>query len=230
MLGHISRTDKLFDQYQRVSMPRKTQFTSQNVILAALELVREKGLAGLSAPAVAAKMGCSTMPIYSHFRNMHALEDTVVREIWKMIMEYQAKRYTGDIWVDPAIGYVRFARDERNLFRCMLDSHNLELQYELRMRHWEYMGGLLKDYDGFYGLDEYQKERLRYSHAMLTHGVAMSPNIGMNRVIVENDDILSRYLSSASQALLEGYKKIPPIEEEKKRIAEAKLKEITGDV
>ena len=56
-------------------MPRKTQFSAEDVILAAYELVREKGLAGLSAPAVANKMGCSTMPIYSHFKNMQVLTE-----------------------------------------------------------------------------------------------------------------------------------------------------------
>ncbi|MGD9151230.1 MAG: TetR/AcrR family transcriptional regulator, partial [Desulfobacterales bacterium] len=61
-------------------MPRKTQFTAEDVVIAAFELVKEKGLAGLSAPAVAEKMGCSTMPIYSHFKNMQALEDEVVKK------------------------------------------------------------------------------------------------------------------------------------------------------
>jgi len=207
-------------------MPRKTRFTAEDVILAALELVREKGLPGLSAPAVANKMGCSTMPIYSHFKNMQALEDEVVKKIWGMVTEYQIKQYTGDVWIDQAIGWVRFARDEENLFKCMLDSHNLELQYEIRMRHWTYTAGLLKGYKGFDGLDEYQRERLRHSRAMLTHGVAMSPKLGMNKVIVENDEILSGYLASASQALLEGYKKIPPLEEKKKRVMREKLEEI----
>ena len=56
-------------------MPRKTKYSAEDVVMAAFELVREKGLAGLSAPAVAKKMGCSTMPIYSHFENMQALEE-----------------------------------------------------------------------------------------------------------------------------------------------------------
>jgi hypothetical protein len=51
-------------------MPRKTQFAAEDVVTAALELVRVNGLAGLSAPEVARKMGSSTMPIYSHFKNM----------------------------------------------------------------------------------------------------------------------------------------------------------------
>ena len=97
-------------------MPRKAQFSAEDVVTAAFELVRENGLPGLSAPAVANKMGCSTMPIYSHFQNMQALEDEIVKKAWKLSMEYKSKTYTGDVWIDQGIGYVRFSKDEPNPF------------------------------------------------------------------------------------------------------------------
>ena len=87
-------------------MPRKTQFTTEDIINAAIEMVRKHGLPKLSAQAVAEEMGCSTMPIYSHSKNMQTLEDEVVRRVWKLVMEYQAESYTGDVWVDQAIGWV----------------------------------------------------------------------------------------------------------------------------
>ena len=213
MLGHISRTDKLFDQYQRVSMPRKTQFTSQNVILAALELVREKGLAGLSAPAVVAKMGCSTMPIYSHFKNMQALEDEVIKKAWKLAMQYEEERHTGDAWVDQAVGYVRFAREEHNLFHCRIEGRNLELRHEMMVKNWQYLAKLLKGYDAFDGLDERLSEKIRYARAMLSHGIAMSPKLGLNKIIIDDDEILSGFLADVSQALLKGYKEAPSLDE-----------------
>jgi AcrR family transcriptional regulator len=210
-------------------MPRKSQFTTEDVIRAALELIREKGLSGLSAPAVADKMKASTMPIYSYFKNMQALEDEVVKKIWIMVTEYQLKQYTGDVWIDQAVGWVRFARDEKNLFKCMSDSRNVKLQYKMHIKHWECLTEMLRDYKGFKDLEEHQIERLRYSHAMLTHGVATSPSIGMNKVIIEDDAMLSGYLSSASHALLEGYKKIPPHEEEKTRMIYEKIKEVSRE-
>ena len=208
-------------------MPRKTQFTIENVVMAAFELVREKGLAGLSAPAVADKMGCSTMPIYSHFKNMQALEDEVVKKTWGLVMKYQSQRYTGDVWVDQAIGYVRFARNEKNLFKCMLDGHNPELRYEMHQKQWQYLAERLEGYDAFDRLDEEQRTRVRYSRSMLSHGVAMSPNTGLNKVIVEDDKLLAGFLSTVSQALLKGYEALPPLEEDKKRLLEEKIKKIT---
>ena len=205
-------------------MPRKTQFTADDVVTAAFELTREKGLAGLSAPAVADKMGCSTMPIYSYFKNMQALQDEVVKKAWKMIMRYQAEKYTGDVWVDQAIGYVRFARNEKNLFKCMLAGNNPELRHEMHQKQWQYLAERLEGYNGFDGLDDEQRTRVRYSRAMLSHGVAMSPNTGLNKIIVEDDELLAGYLSTVSQALLKGYESLPPLEEDKKRLLKGKIK------
>ncbi len=192
-------------------MPRKTQFTTEDVVAAAFELVREKGLAGLSAPAVAGKMGCSTMPIYSHFKNMEALEDEVVKKAWNLIVRYEAEQYTGDVWVDQAIGYIRFARNETNLFKCMLDGRNLELKYDMHQRHWQYLAERLEGYEAFDGFDEEQRASIRYSRSMLSHGVAMSPNIGLNKIIIENDELLAGYLSNVSQALLRGFEALHPL-------------------
>ncbi len=194
-------------------MPRKTQFTVEDVIKAAFELVREKGLAGLSAPAVAAKMGCSTMPIYSHFKNMQALEDEVVKEAWNMVIQYEEEQHTGDAWVDQAVGYVRFAREEHNLFHCRIEGRNLELRYEMMMKNWQYLAKLLKDYDAFDDLNERLSEKIRYARAMLSHGIAMSPRLGLNKIIVDDDEILSGFLTDVSQALLTGYKEAPPLDE-----------------
>jgi len=205
-------------------MPRRTQFTPDDVVLAAFELVRNKGLTGLSAPAVAEKMGCSTMPIYSHFKNMQALEDAVVKKAWDLVREYQTKPYTGDIWVDQAIGYIRFAREEENLFRSMLDGRNAKLKYRMNRRHWEKLAKFLENYPRFRDLDDEKIARIRYTRAMLSHGIATAPRIGLNKIFIESDKLLARFLTDAGQALLKGYQKVPPLQGEERRLMEEKIK------
>ena len=207
-------------------MPRKTQFTAEDVIKAAIDLVRKQGLSKLSASAVAEKMGCSTMPIYSHFKNMQALEDEVIQKAWTLVMEYESRQYTGDDWIDQAMGYVLFARDERNLFKSMLAGRNLKLQYEMQKMHWQYQTDRLDSYEGFKDLDRDQRSRIRYARAMLSHGVAMSPDTGMNKVIIENDEILSGFLTNVSQALLKGYKDLPPPPGDKRRLLEEEIEKL----
>lgn len=211
-------------------MPRKPQFTTEDVVSAAVELVRQKGLTSLSAPAVADKMGCSTMPIYSHFKNMQALEDEVVKMAWQRVDRYQTASYTGDVWIDQAIGYIRFAREEKHLFRCLFDGRNQELKFHMNRHQWENLAKALKDYAGFEHLDEENVIRVRYTRAMMSHGIATAAKIGMNKIFFENERLLTRFLTYASQALLRGYQDIPPLEGEERRLMEEKIKEITDSL
>lgn len=207
-------------------MPRKPQFTIEDVISAAFELVREKGLAGLSAPAVAEKMGASTMPIYSHFKNMQELEDEVVKKAWKLVNQYQTRKYTEDAWIDQAIGYIRFAREEKNLFRCILDGRNRELKLRMNQNQWDNLSNALNGYEAFKDLDDEGVLRVRYARSMLSHGIATSAKIGLNKIFFENEMLLARFLTNASQAILQGYKNIPALEGEERRLMEEKITEM----
>ena len=207
-------------------MPRKTQFTAEDVVMAAFELVRAKGLAGLSAPAVADKMGSSTMPIYSHFKNMQALEDEVVKKAWQLSWEYKARTYTGDAWIDQGIGYVLFSKDEPNLFKCILDSHNRELKYEMHVINWQVLAEQLEGYEPFSQLGEEQRERVRYARAMLTHGIASAARVAANRILLEDDELLAKFLTNVSRALLAGFKEIPPLTPKDRQLFEERKKSI----
>lgn len=209
-------------------MPRKTQFTAEDVIKAAIDLVRKHGLSKLSASAVAEEMGCSTMPIYSHSQNMQTLEDEVVKRVWKLVMEYQAESYTGDVWVDQAIGWVVFSRNEENLFKCLTDNNNIELKFEMQVKHWQYLADRLEVYNGFDGMDEELSERVRYTHALLTHGLATTPRTGFNKIIIEDDRILYGFMTNASQALIKGYKQLPPVEEAHRNYVKEKRRALKG--
>jgi hypothetical protein len=121
---------------------------------------------------------------------------------------------------------VLFARDERNLFNCMLAGRNLDLKYEMQKRHWQYQADSLDNYEGFKDLDKDQRIRIRYARAMLSHGVAMSPNTGMNKVIIENSEILAGFLTNVSQAILKGYKDLPPLPEDKRRLLEENMEKL----
>ena len=212
----------------RLYMPRKTKYNADDVVLAAFELVREKGLAGLSAPAVAQKMGCSTMPIYSHFKNMQALEDEVVKKAWKVSMAYKARTYTGDVWIDQGIGYVHFSKEESNLFKCLLESHNPELKYEMHLANWHFLEEQLDGYEAFNDLDEMQRERVRYARAMLTHGIATAERVAANRVLLEDDELLILFLTNVSKALLTGFKDLPPVAPKDRRKFEERKKKINN--
>ena len=48
-------------------MPPKVKVSKEDINTAAVEMVRESGAEALNARALAAKLGCSTQPIFSNF-------------------------------------------------------------------------------------------------------------------------------------------------------------------
>ena len=187
-------------------MARKTQFSSKEIIEAATALAREAGWQEFSVKAVAAQIGSSTMPIYSQFESLDKLKDAVVVKGWELLMDYEGREYTGDVWVDQSIGYLNFAMEEQNLFQCMFDGRNYELQREMGFKNWMYLFALLEDYQGFKGMTREQIFLTRYSRAVFTHGLASSIRANLWGKLLEIDGMTENLILAGSHALLEGYK------------------------
>ena len=101
------------------------KITREQVIRAAAEAVRKGGTAGLNARSVAGELGCSTQPVYSQFKGMaelkRALKEEAVRlyreKIEAYISESGRSRYEAF-----GMGFVKFAREEKGLFRFLLSA------------------------------------------------------------------------------------------------------------
>jgi AcrR family transcriptional regulator len=100
-------------------MTQKAFFTREAIVEAAFTLTREKGWAGVTARNIARKLGSSTMPIYSSMKSMDEIEVEVKERAEALMLEYQKREYTENSALNMAVGYVTFARDERNLFRFL---------------------------------------------------------------------------------------------------------------
>lgn len=188
-------------------MPKKTHLTLDDFLEAALDMVREDGWKKLSITALAKHMGCSTMPVYTHFENLDTLKDEVVKKGWEMVREYESKRYTGDAWIDQAIGYVLFARDNGRLFACMLDGRNTELEHRMLQAHYDFLTTLLDGYPGFEGLSPELCRVIRYSRAIFSQGVATTVSKGLGKLLTD-DNAIETYMAVSSRAILEGYQTV----------------------
>ena len=158
-------------------MPPKAKYTREDVVRIAFEAVRTHGWEGLSARYIAEKLNSSTMPVYSHFKSMRDLEREIVRKTYELILEYGDKTDTGDAWLDMAVGYVRFARDERVLFRALADERHVELRKEYSALASAKSGEKLKDYGPFRGLSEEHIEDVRFKQIIFMYGLAGIVNL-----------------------------------------------------
>lgn len=103
-------------------MPRKNRFTREEIISAALELTRSRGIVAVTARSLAGALGSSSKPIFGLFENM----DEVQQEVQKAAFAIYQKRIadamaSGEFPPFKASGmaYIRFAREERELFRLL---------------------------------------------------------------------------------------------------------------
>ncbi|THB75897.1 MAG: TetR/AcrR family transcriptional regulator [Desulfobacteraceae bacterium] len=183
-------------------MPNKTKYTRSDVIEAGLNQLRDDGWDGLTPKKVAARLGASTMPIYSHFPAMADFKKALMDRAWQMMETYALDAYTGDPWVDHGVGYVLFARDNGRLFSCM-HSESLEQVRERRYQFWLTISKDLSDYPLFRDMDPELAGWIRNLRSFLVYGIAVSVNTGLTPVW-ENEAVIRQMVSLCSDVLREG--------------------------
>ena len=103
-------------------MPPKVKITRENIISAAVDLVREQGEEAINARTVAAALGCSTQPIFSNFSTMEELRLAVVKRAEEISLAYvRSETETGKYppYKSSGMAYIRFAVEERELFKLL---------------------------------------------------------------------------------------------------------------
>lgn len=100
-------------------MTKRTTYTKERIVEAAYELTREAGWRAVTARSIAVKLGSSTMPLYSSLASMRDIENEVRVRAEACLHEYQVRRWSPDPVLSSAVGYVAFAREEKNLFRFL---------------------------------------------------------------------------------------------------------------
>lgn len=102
-------------------MPPKRETTKAAVLEAALDIVKNEGIEQVSARSVAARLKCSTQPIYSLFASMEELKANAYSRALDCAMEaiwgYADDRYIPELRL--VIGYFHLARQEKLLFRSV---------------------------------------------------------------------------------------------------------------
>ena len=117
-------------------MAPKNKFTRDEMVEAALRVVRAKGIDGLTAKTLADELGTSTQPVFTAFGSM----DAVRREIYAAAVRvYDGYTNTGLKEKIPFFGvgmqYVRFAREEPELYRLLFLTRTQEYSAIKSMEH-----------------------------------------------------------------------------------------------
>ena len=186
-------------------MPPKQKFTRVDVVEAAFNLVRKHGWDGLSARSIAQELNSSTQPIYSHVRSIDEIKEEVVKKIYELLFSYGTTKRTGDPWVNVGLGYVLFAKEEKQLFRCLGDEEQMPLFKKYADKTFASVTETLSDYPPFQGLSKEQIYKIRKLGFIFAFGLAVLINRSLVTDIPDEKEI-TRLLRIADQALLKGFK------------------------
>lgn len=103
-------------------MPPKAKTTREEIVSAAVNIVRAQGAQALNARTLAAALQCSTQPIFSNFASMDALRLAVADKADALCRAYiQREVDSGKYPAYKASGmaYIRFAKEEKELFKLL---------------------------------------------------------------------------------------------------------------
>lgn len=116
-------------------MARKESVTKEMIIENAFELARQEGIINVTARKLAAKMGCSTQPIFRVYENMNELWAEVYQKAIVFFANYYANNEVqlDTPFIQLGISYINFAREEKKIFDLLfLSEHrNGRSLYEL---------------------------------------------------------------------------------------------------
>ncbi len=156
-------------------MPPKARFTKEQVIEAALDIVREGSLDSLTARALGKRLGSSACPIFTVFENMEEVQQEVFEAARALYKEYIEKGLS-ETPAFKGVGtqYILFAIEEPKLFQILFMHERTAvpgLDSVLPLIDESYDKILMSIVSG-YGMEGAAAERL-YRHLWIyTHGIA----------------------------------------------------------
>ena len=103
-------------------MPPKTKITKEEILSASLEIIRESGIESLNARGIAAKLKCSTQPIFSNFSSMEELDEEVLKcaeQLYLNRLSEAMKSEKYPKYKSIGVAYIEFAKEEKELFKVL---------------------------------------------------------------------------------------------------------------
>lgn len=153
-------------------MPPKPKFTREEMIEAAIEIVRREGEDALTARNLGSYLGASARPIFTVFESMDEVREAVKERAHEIFMKYREKmcdelgypRY-------KAIGkaYIRFACEEKMLFRLLFMCERARAGMEEKEGYDVQVRQIIEEQTGF------SEEKGSLFHAenwIFVHGIA----------------------------------------------------------
>lgn len=169
-------------------MPPKAKFTKEEIIEAALSIVRVKGFPDLTARSLGDALGSSTRPVFTVFQGMEEVQRDVIRAARQVYNGYIQNALSGQHaykqqFKSVGAQYILFSIKEPKLFQLlfMREQNNLPDFTGILPLIDENYESILLSIRNDYGFD-YETSQKLYQHLWIyTHGIASLCATGMCR-------------------------------------------------
>lgn len=158
-------------------MPAVRKASREQIIDAAVAILRDEGFSAINARSVAKKLGCSTQPIYFSFKNMDELKAALTEraiELHTQRVRDSLRAHEGNDsrYSSYGMGFVRFAAEEKQLFRWLyLEGHQLG-PYQNDVLLPEIIAVIVEEF----GYSEEVARRFHQDMIYFTYGLAILAN------------------------------------------------------
>lgn len=156
----------------RRDMPAKKQISKETLIENAFQIVRYEGMDALNMRTLAKMSNCSTQPIYLSFvGGAEELKAEVTKRIADTFDEFIKKEIESEKYPEYkaiGIGYIRFAKEEKELFKYLL-MRNRKEECEWRDASFDKSTYIIMKN---YGLYKDEAQKLHAEMWIFVHGIA----------------------------------------------------------
>ncbi|MBQ9767420.1 MAG: TetR/AcrR family transcriptional regulator [Lachnospiraceae bacterium] len=189
-------------------MPPKAKFTREEIIGAALGIVRQQGIEALTARILANELGSSPRPIFTVFTGMEEVQEEVRNAAMKVFEGYagEASEYT-PVFKQIGIQMIQFAIREPKLFQLLyMQEHTDSKSFE---EYLKYLGDTaevcLTVIEREYGLTRGEAIALFRQVWIFTFGICVLCATGACRFTeMEIQEMLSREFASMLMLIKSG--------------------------
>lgn len=154
-------------------MAPKVKITKEEIISTAVNIVRSSGAQVLNARNIACALNCSTQPIFSNFATMDDLRLAVVKKAHYLYQEYincEVKRGEYPTYKASGMAYIRFAKEEKELFKLLYMRDRSQEALPEDSEHFENMVSIISKNTGLNPEDArfFHLETWAYVHGIAT--------------------------------------------------------------
>lgn len=181
-----------------ISLPPKVKFSREEIIAAALDIVREGGMTALTARSLAARLGSSAKPVFGLFENMQEVQKEVMLAANAEYQEFLYAEMMRGIYKPykaSGMAYIAFARKEKELFKLLFMRDRSDEQGDTRD---ESVADIIALISRNTGLSEEEARLFHLEMWIFVHGIATM--IVTNYLDWEEEHV-SRALTDAYEGL-----------------------------